>query len=119
MRNINDNMETKKHQNILRNILKIQTTYLNVLYIVNLKNDYKKQIVFCKLNSAKHMKKQLQKQQSLSGKEVYVNKILGFYDNKESIHCLNGFKYTLSSLEENENDYKNKRIDRLISRFCV
>lgn len=65
------------------------------------------------------MKKQLQKQQSLSGKEVYVNKILGFYDNKESIHCLNGFKYTLSSLEENEYNYKNNKIDTLISMFCV
>lgn len=111
-------METKRHQSILRNILKIQTTYLSVLYIVNLKNDYKKQIVFYKLNSAKHMKKHLQKQQSLSGKEVYVNKILGFYDNKESIHCLNGFKYTLSSIEQNENDFRNKKIDRLISHVC-
>lgn len=112
-------MERSKYQNILRNILKIQTASLCVLYIVNLKNDYKKQIVFYKLHSAKHLKKEIQKQQSLSGKEVYVNKLLGFYDNKESIHCLNGFKYTLSSLEANENDFKNKQFDKLISRFCV
>jgi hypothetical protein len=112
-------METKKHQNVLRNISQIKATYLCVLYIVNLKNDYKRQIVFYKLNSAKHLKKQIQKQQYLSGKEVYVNKILGFYDNKESIHCLNGFKYTLSSLEQNENDYQNKKIDELILRFSM
>ncbi len=112
-------MESNKHQNILRNISTVQVTSLCVLYVVNVRNDYKKHITFYKLNSAKQMKKELQKQQSLSGKEVYVNKVLGFYDNENSIHCLNGFKYTLSSLEENETDFEYRRFDKLISHFSV
>lgn len=95
----------------------ISTQDLYVIYIVNLKDDYKKHLVFYKLNSAKHMKKHIISKFVLGGREVYVNKVLGFYDNEKSIHCLNGFKYTLSSIDKNENDYKNNHIENLLSRL--
>lgn len=102
---------------ILEKITKIEVQHLLVLYIVNIKDDYKKQLVFYKLNSAKHMKKHIINKYLLSGTEVYVNKVLGFYDNEDSIHCLNGFKYTLSSIEKNENDYQQNNFVELLSKF--
>lgn len=108
-------METNK--SIVKKIRTIRTQELYVMYIVNLKDDYKKHLVFYELNSAKHMKKHIISRFYLGGKEVYVNKVLGFYDNANSIHCLNGFKYTLSSIERNEKDYKNNDIETLLLRL--
>ncbi len=104
---------------IIRKVLSIQPQKLYILYIVNLKDDYKKQVVFYRLKSAKNMKKHIIKKNALGGKDVYVNKILGFYDYKNSIHCLNGFKYTLSSIERNESDLRNNTIDGLLSNFSL
>jgi hypothetical protein len=102
---------------ILLNISTVDTTKLYILYVINLKNDYKKQIVFYNLNSAKHMKKQIQSSLHLGGQDVFVNKVLGFYDDEGYIHCLNGFKYSLVQLEENEHKYSTKDISSLVSKL--
>lgn len=105
------------NSSILENTTKIEVQHLHVLYIVNLKDDYKKQLVFYKLNSAKKVKIHTMNKYLLDAPEMYVNKVLGFYDNEESIHCLNGFKYTLSSIEKNENYYKQNNFVELLSKF--
>ena len=84
---------------------------------IDFKDDYKNQVVFYKLHTAKNLKKHLVSKYMLSSTEVYINKVLGFYDNEDSIHCLNGFKYTLSSIENNENDYKQSNFVALLSKF--
>jgi hypothetical protein len=89
----------------------INTPKAYILYVVNLKNDYKKQCVFMNLNTAKHMKKNIQNHFDLQGSDVFVNKIMGFNDNEGYIHGLNGFKYSVSSIQENETYYKTNNIE--------
>lgn len=110
-------MET--HQNIIYNIRRIPVQEACVLYTVNIKDDYEKHLVFYKFNSAKHMKKHIVSKFQLDGTGVYIQKVLGFYDNENSIHGLNGFKYTLSSIENNEINFRNKNIDGLLSHFSL
>lgn len=101
----------------LKDISKVDIKSAYILYIVNIKDNYKEHAVFHNLNHAKTFKNILKKHYYLSGRDVYVNKTLGFHDGEEYIHCLNGFRYRLSTIENNETLCCENKYDMLLSKL--
>jgi hypothetical protein len=97
----------------LANLKSIDTSKAYILYMVNFKDDYKKQYVFMNLGTAKQFKQYAVENNGLSGDNVYVTKLIGFYD-ESYIHCTNGFKYNVNVIEKNEKNISEKKYMLLV-----
>lgn len=80
----------------------IDSSLAYIIYEVNIKNNYKSHCVFLSLSSAKQVKLYLQNTFKIQGSDIFVNKVIGFLDEK-FIHCTNGFKYEVEKIRKNEN----------------
>lgn len=68
-----------------------------LLYIVNVKDDYKHHKVFKTCSSAKATKKQMCERLGLRSTEVFVTRMMAFV-HEDTVFCTNGFNYKLSEI---------------------